>query len=232
MRRTSLALSCIVLAACGSPPPAVDPPPRHAGPPIVLWQEHFNEPRLDWVDPFKRGPKLLARVFSIRHDGDLYYLHARHDYTGDDPPPAPDYGKAFVHDPPPLERVRALKWRWRVLRHPNVTDDAWLDVAASLYVIIKVPSLFFGGHGFKFGWLAKPGAVGTYQHGLLQIELRHDPASQKWHSESVDLCALYRKYYGSCEGQHVLYIGVVTDADGTHSIAEGDYADFELVGDR
>ena len=36
--------------------------------------------------------------------------------------------------------------------------------------------------------------------------------------------------YGPCEGPHILYIGVVTDADGTKSIASGSYAGFELRG--
>ncbi len=70
----------------------------------------------------------------------------------------------------------------------------------------------------------------AFSTGLLQIPLRHDPAGQEWHEESVaDLCALYRRAFGPCEGEHVLYVGVMTDADGTHSVAEADYDDFELA---
>jgi hypothetical protein len=142
------------------------------------------------------------------------------------------FGRAFQTDPAPLDKVQALRWRWRVTRHPNLApdDDAWLDCAAGIYVVIKQPTLLTGGKGFKFGWLARPGAKGTHQHGLLQVELRHEPAGSGWKDESVDLCTLYRQEYGgSCSGQKVLYVGVVTDADGTKSVAEADYADFELV---
>ena len=88
-----------------------------------------------------------------------------------------------------------------------------------------------GARGFKFGWAAKPAPAGTHQVGLLQIELRHDAASVVWRQASVDLCALYRREYGPCEGEFVRYVGVTTDADGTKSVAEGDYADFEIVTD-
>jgi hypothetical protein len=193
-----------------------------------FWQESFDHPTLDFVDPFNHNANLLGRVYSVVHEGDESFLHALHDEAGAHLP-AMHYGKAFQTNPPPLDRVRALKWRWRVLRHPSVTTDPWEDVAASVYVIMKTPSMFRGGRGFKFGWLAKPGPDNQTQHGILELPLRHDPAGPEWHSESVDLCALYRAHFGACEGEHVLYVGVVTDADGTKSISEADYDDFELA---
>ena len=195
----------------------------------VTWREHFDHSPLGWVDPFDHGADKLARVYSVQHDGPLAFLHAHYDGSADGHPPALDYGMAFKDHPVPLDKVRALRWRWRATRHPSVDGDAWVDCAASVYVVIKVPSMLVGGRGFKFGWLAKPGAQGTHQHGLLQVALRHDPAGPEWRSESVDLCGMYKREYGTCEGQHVLYIGVVTDGDGTKSVAEADYADFELV---
>src|SRR5262249_7908195 len=145
----------------------------------------------------------LARVYAVRSDEGASFLHAQYDGAQPSRPPAMHYGKAFEERPPPLERVRALRWRWRALRHPTVTRDAWLHLAAGVYVVIRTPSLLFGGRGFKFGWLAKPGEVGTHQHGLLQIALRTEPATREWQSESVDLCGLYRTEYGDCEGEHV-----------------------------
>jgi hypothetical protein len=197
----------------------------------VHWEEHFDH-RLNWVDPFDHPGEALKRVYSIqRGDDNRTFLHARHDRTAGDGPPAMHFGRAFQTDPAPLEKVQSLKWRWRVLRHPSLPaeEDAWLDCAGGVYVVIKQPTLLAGGKGFKFGWLVRSGSPRTHQHGLLQVELRHDPAGAGWKEESVDLCALYKQEYGSpCEGQKVLYIGVVTDADGTKSVAEADYADFEL----
>jgi hypothetical protein len=196
---------------------------------VVYWQEGFDRPSLDFVDPFNHNTTLLQRVYSVVHEGDGSFLHALHDETGAHLP-AMHYGRAFQTNPPPLDKVTALRWRWRVLRHPSVKSDPWEDVAASVYVIMQTPTVFRGGRGFKFGWLAKPGPDNTTQHGILQLPLRHDPAGPEWHAESVDLCALYRAHFGACEGQHVLYVGVVTDADGTKSVSEADYGSFELVG--
>lgn len=207
-------------------PTSPAPPPAPA--PVIAWQEHFDK-TLDWLDPFDHGSATLARVYSVRREGDLSFLHAHHDCTQRSHPPAMHYGHAFQTGAPRLEKVKALKWKWRALKQPTVDDDdGWEDMAAGIYVVIKTPSLLVGGKGFKFGWLAKPGERGSHQHGLLQVEQRRDPVGATWKSESVDLCALFRREYGKCEGEHVLYVGVVSDSDGTKSVAEADYADFEI----
>jgi hypothetical protein len=203
-------------AKAGTPPPSG-----------VLWAEHFNG-TVDWADPESHRSSDLARIYSIVREGPFAYLRARHDYTVPSPPKALHYGKAFPDRAMPLERVGALRWRWRARVQPPIGDDPWLDMAAGIYVVMKAPSLFSKGRGFKFGWLAKPGPAGSTQHGLLQVQVRTDPPSDRWVSESVNLCELYRRHFGPCEGEHVLYVGVTTDADGTRAVAEGDYADFEL----
>jgi hypothetical protein len=213
------------LAALPRPEAAADAPPS----PIVIWSEGFSG-KLDWVDPQGRDRSELARVYSVARNGSISFLRARHDATQGSAPKAMHFGKAFPDPGIRLERVRAFRWRWRARIHPLVTDDPWLDLAAGIYVVMKTPSLFSSGRGFKFGWLARPGPTGTYQRGLLQIPIRAESASEEWRSESVDVCALYRRTFGPCEGQKVLYVGVTTDADGTKSVAEGDYADFELLG--
>ena len=217
-------------------------PARADGDQTDFWRESFDHPMLDFVDPFHHDAHLLSRVYSVSHDSGNgerngerdgehgeSFLHALADEATGARTPAMHYGHAFQTNPPPLDKVKALRWRWRVIRHPDVTTDPWADVAASVYVIVKTPTMFRGGKGFKFGWLAKPGPGDQFQHGILELPLRHDPAGPEWRSESVDVCALYRKSFGACEGEHVLYVGVVTDADGTHSISEADYDDFELV---
>jgi hypothetical protein len=233
-------LPCLRLAHAQPGPASASPAgPASASAPSerTIWRESFDTPSLDFVDPARHDARELARVYTIGHDGDDPLLHALHS----DPKgtvPAMHYGKAFDKSPPPLEHVRALRWRWRVLRHPDVGRDAWADLAASVYVITRVPTLLHGGRGFKLGWLAKPGPEHTYQRGLLQIPLREGGggasgggAAADWRAESIDLCALYRRTFGACEGEHVLYVGVMTDADDTRSAAEAEYDDFELVGD-
>jgi hypothetical protein len=170
---------------------------------------------------------LLARVYTVQQEGGDAFLHARHDATAKGAPPALHLGKAFAGLQ--LAEVHRLRWRWRARIQPLAQDDPWVDMAVSLYVVTKAPSLFRKGRGFKFGWLARPGPVQTFQRGLLQVPLRSDPPSVEWKTEEVDICALHRQVFGPCEGEQIMYIGVVTDADGTRSVAEGDYADFELI---
>lgn len=205
------------------------PPTPGAAQSSSAWRESFTSGSLDWGSPSRHGPELLRKVYVVQRDPDRAFLHARHDASPSSRPPAMHYGHAFDKQVVLLDKVQALKWRWRVTQHPQVGADPWLDLGASVYVIMEKPGLFSGGKGFKFGWLAKPGPTGTKQRGLAQVPLRSDAASGAWRSESVDLCALFRAEYGKCEGERVLYVGVVTDGDGTRSVAEGDYADFELV---
>ncbi len=232
MNRTALVLAPLLLVALAlvllEPGARADAPPQALSLPRVVWSEHFTG-SLDWLDPFDHGKDKLARVYSVQREDGQTFLRASHDYTAGSTPPAMHYGHAFVRGATPLEDVKALTWKWRARKHPPVKSDAWDDMAGGVYVVIKQPSLLVGGKGFKFGWLAKGGEKGTHQHGLLQVELRHDAAADVWRYEAVDLCGLFRQEYGPCEGQKVLYIGVVTDADGTRSVSEADYADFELL---
>lgn len=192
----------------------------------VYWEEHFRDP-LNWVAPFDESPKDVARVYSVAASDGFSFLHAHHDGAAPSPPKATHYGRAFAR-PIPLDKVQALTWRWRVTHHPAVTKDPWEDLGASLYVLVQRPSFFKNGKGYKFGWLARA-MPGGDQKGLREVALRSEPAGPEWKTEKVDLCALFRRDFGACEGEHLLYVGVLTDGDGTKSLAEGDYADFTVV---
>jgi|SRR5688572_4148351 len=200
-----------------------------AGNASVLWSEKFRA-LLDWRDPQDHAARLLGRVYAVQQENGASFLHAQHDATAKGAPPALHFGRAF--DQLPLRDVRLLRWRWRARVQPSVKDDPWQDMAASIYVVMKAPAFLRKGRGFKFGWLAQPGPSQTFQRGLLQVPLRSDPPSLQWRTEEVDICALYRRTFGPCENEQIIYIGVLTDADGSNSIAEADYADFEIIGVR
>jgi hypothetical protein len=195
----------------------------------LLWSEFFRGP-LDWRDPQEHTSLLLDRVYSMQQEAGASFLRARHDATSKGAPPALHFGKSF--EGIPLQQVRLLRWRWRARIQPLIQGDPWEDMAASVYVVTRAPTLLRKGRGFKFGWLAQAGPSQTYQRGLLQVPLRSDPPSAQWKSEEIELCGLYRRTFGPCEDAQIIYIGVLTDADGAKSIAEGDYADFEMVGTR
>ncbi len=219
------------LFGCGSAAPGprvqASPGPDLAVPASPAWREDFSG-ALDWGSPSRHDARELSRVYSVVEDAGARFLRARHDASVPDAAPAMHYGRGFDGDPPRLSHTPILRFRWRVRQHPAAAEDPWLDLGASVYVVMKQPSLLSGGRGFKLGWVQKPAPLGTKQRGLLQVPLRSDPASDTWKSERIDLCALYRRSYGSCDDQPIVYVGVVTDADGTKSTAEADYADFEL----
>jgi hypothetical protein len=214
-------------AAPSSGAPASSVPATAPG---LFWREAFDSGELRWMTPLGHSEDVIRSIYSVRREGAVSFLHAMHDRAPGhgEAKPSALYGKRFEPDAPPLDRVRALRWKWRVTRHPSVGEDKWLDVAASVWVIVRTPSLLWGGKGLKLAWLAAPGAAGTHLMGLFQVEMRHDPPSAEWKSEEVDVCALYRKAFGPCEGERVLFVGVETDADGTSSVAEADYAGFEI----
>jgi hypothetical protein len=232
----ALLLPLALLAqGCGHPAPITPAPEPRRTPDAgarrsssPIWSEHFDH-ALSWGSPSGQTAREIASVYSLGGDATARFLHARHDARLQTPKrtPAIHYGYA-LSPAPPLDHVGKLRWRWRVLQHPAPNADAWLDVAASLYVIVRQPGLLRAGAGFKLGWLQTHGPQGARQRGIEQVELRADPAGPAWKQEEVDLCALYRRFYGPCEGEHLDYVGVLTDADGTESIAEADYADFEL----
>lgn len=240
--RMAWALVAVGAAGCGAGPAApVDRSwstpdgstgPGSSSPVAPVWQERFEQLPADFESPSGHDVETVAKVYSAaRTEEGEPFLAAHHDAAPRDgywPPPAVHFGHPFRDGQPPLGEACVLSWRWRVGQHPAISDDPWVDVAASVYVMIQPPGLLKGGQGFKFGWLAKPGPKGTDQRGLLQVELRHDPAGPAWHTETVNLCRLYRQAYGDPTEQRVLYVGVVTDADNTESVATAAYADFEL----
>ncbi len=203
---------------------------RSDQPTRILWQERFSGP-LDWIAPEGQTREALSAIYTVRVEPSGSFLRAHHDGRQKPRLKTIHFGKVFADSPIPLERIRALRWRWRVQQHPAVESDPWDDLAVSLYIVVKKPAFLSSGRGFKLGWLARPGPEGTKQWGLIQIALRAEPTTGEWRSEEVDLCALYRKFYGPCEGESLQYVGIMTDGDNTRSLAEGDYADFELLVD-
>lgn len=228
---TASAIGCSAGTPVSLPTPDQVTPVAPA-PPDLLWRESFSGPELTWLSPMPLRKETILRVYSVAHESDQAFLHAHHDAFSDDAPPAVHFGKSFRDQKPALSSIRLLRWKWRVLEHPQATGDPWKDIAASLYVATRQPSLFRSGRGLKLAWLSSPGPHGTVEHGFAQFELRHDPPGPQWKQEEVDICGLYRQAFGTCEGEHLVYIGVMTDADNTRSRATADYADFELVMSR
>lgn len=198
----------------------------------ALWSEDFRSWPRDWGSPRQSAEEIRA-VYRVEQEGAASFLRAVHDATqatDKKAPPAVHFGRALRAPEIRLADACVLTWKWRALEHPKSGADAWSDLAASVYVVTKNPGLFAEGRGFKFGWLAKAGARGVKQRGILQIELRRDAATRTFVEERVDLCALHEEHFGPVGDEKLLYVGVVTDADNSKSVARADYDDFRLSG--
>jgi hypothetical protein len=228
MKRLLLPIAVVALG-CGNDPPPRAPVDVDPDKPEILWEERFDRAAPDtWVSPSRASDEVIAQVYTVTSADGERFLHAEHNARAPAHPPAVHWGREWRDAPIPLSSACSLSWRWRVTEHPNVRENPWADVAVSVYVVMSQPGLFSSGKGFKFGWLKKAGPSGTKQRGLIQIALRTDAASDAWHREQVDLCRLYAQHYGNPDEEKLVYVGVVSDADDTDSIAKGDYDDFVL----
>lgn len=194
----------------------------------IRWHENFAAWPSTWSSP-RQSPEEIRQVFQLGSDASGTFLRAVHDSRpGRDVPPAVHFGHAFTRNKLRLSTACHLTFRWRVNQHPAPSADPWEDLAASVYVIIENPGLFGRGKGFKLGWLSRSGPEGTHQRGIVQIPVRHDPAGRSFRSESFNLCDLYQEHFGQVTDEELLYLGVMTDSDGSKSRAAADYTDFRL----
>ena len=119
-----------------------------------------------------------------------------------------------------------LRWRWRAERFPNKTSGVGKnsdDYPARIDVVFT--SHFFRNfHCLEYVWDAasKEGEVRTSPHGpqIRQIVLRNAPLGE-WMEEERNVLEDYQKLFGEAPRQEIRALAIMTDADGTKSLAEG-----------
>jgi hypothetical protein len=127
-----------------------------------------------------------------------------------------------------------LKWRWKAIALPkggNERHGATNDSAAAVYVLFKNKWYIPIPKYIKYVWSTTlpHGDVFLYKlfRGVIVLE-SGDTKLNQWLIETVDVAADYRKIYGE-EPSRIVGIGIITDANATHSSAEAHYDDFEIV---
>ena len=128
-----------------------------------------------------------------------------------------------------------LTWCWRVNALPPGGDeryDGTNDSAAGLYVM------------FSTNWLAIPvqikyvwsstldeGASGRRNRVARPFFVVMEGGEEnlgKWTFEQADLVADHRRFYGKAPRERTMGLGILTDANSTHSYAEAFYADLRV----
>lgn len=129
-----------------------------------------------------------------------------------------------------LARYPVLAWRWRPRVFPEGSDErsgATNDSALGVYV--GFPRSFMAVRSIKYVWsrVVPVGVTASASAGFTRmVVLRSGPDEPgRWVEERVNVPAEYRRLFGQEPGRP-RGIGVLTDADDTRSVAEGDYADF------
>lgn len=204
----------------------------------VAWREDFSDTARhssffgsEWHNYKEKSAKDITKVFSLSSEAGNFFLHARHNYATFDKDV--HLGKFFAKNQPRLNTTPILRWRWRSEVVPMTPDKRTAsDTAATVSVVFKKVLLKI--YGVKFKWSPEREVTkGFYRkdfRGLGYYVSRNasDPL-KTWVSEKVDLCQIYKTQYNekNCDVE-VSYIGVLTDADDTKSLAEASYDDFSL----
>lgn len=128
-----------------------------------------------------------------------------------------------------------LRWRWRVLRHPDGAEPnvrARDDRAAAVLVLVRRSFLPWRTRGLLYQWTpARPeGEWGRspYASEVRTVALRDDAASPAWREESRDLEADLVRAFGRLPAR-IEAIGVICDTDNTGASAAAEFGAIEVV---
>ena len=131
-------------------------------------------------------------------------------------------------------RVKMLRWRWRVLTFPvsaNECSGGKSDSAAAVFVTFKRGLKYYI---IKYAWTTEGqlGAVCNKRRNVFLVRdtvvLQSGGPVNNWLTEQIDPKMEFVRHFGGTvdEVPDLVGIGLMTDGDQTHSRAEADYADF------
>jgi hypothetical protein len=161
-------------------------------------------------------------VYSIQEEGGRRFLRAVSRGLGI------QAGREVAWD---LERYPVLAWSWRPIRFPAGADERVAkknDSALSVYAVF--PHTPISVKVMKYIW-SPVAPVGTHlsiTKGLTQVRVLKSGTAGKgeWADEKVNVRDDYRKYFETADVPKPQGIAVLTDADDTKSVAQGEYANF------
>lgn len=175
----------------------------------------------EWKEVSYRG----YTHYTVQRDSSGSWMHAE----------AIGQNSALFYSTKPVPRGAALKWRWRVFRHPAGADTdvrSRDDRAAAVFVLVHRSILPWRTRGLLYQWA--PGrdcgrwTQSPYASGIKVITLENAPADSVWRSEQRDLSADLRACFGAVPSS-IEAIGILCDADDTGDHAIADFGSLEIV---
>lgn len=192
----------------------------------VALEDFERYPPQAFPDNWKaRGDEDMARaVYRIVEEDGNHFLRARSDKQD------VQIGLTKTFQP---QQFPVLQWRWRVKQLPAGADERASqtnDSAAGVYVVFDsriMPRVV------KYVWSSSL-PVGTqvtspaYWRAKIIVLESGAASAGEWRQETVNFYEDYKKLFGSEPGE-VEGVALLTDSDGTATVAEADYDDFALL---
>jgi len=133
-----------------------------------------------------------------------------------------------------LDAYPILAWSWRPRVFPSGADErnsSTNDSALAVYMLVDY-SRVRGPKTVKYIWSERvpTGTPLSSNAGLTQVVVLRSGTEQRgtWVDERVDVRADYMRLFRETATPKPAGIAVLTDSDGTNSLAEGDYANFRV----
>jgi hypothetical protein len=139
---------------------------------------------------------------------------------------------AKQHEWDPAE-YPVLRWSWRPRTFPAGGDERRSKTNDSALAVYAVwPQSSVAVKSLKYVWSASvpPGTGLESSRGLTQVRVLRNgkTGARGWVEERVNVADDYKRLFREQTVPKAAGIAVLTDADDTKSVAEGDYADFRL----
>lgn len=192
----------------------------------VALEDFEQYPPQAFPDNWKvRGDEDEARaIYRVAEEDGNHFLRARADKQ--------DVQIGLTKTFPP-KQFPVLQWRWRVKQLPvgaNERASQTNDSAAGVYVVFDgtiMPRVV------KYVWSSSlpVGAQVTspaYWRAKIIVLESGAASAGEWRKETVNFYEDYKKLFGSEPGE-VKGVALLTDSDGTATVAEADYDDFALL---
>ena len=197
------------------------------------------------------------KVYLVSKEGDMFFVRARAKGSKSEG----DGIEADRPVSWNIQEYPILRWKWRARTLPTGAnedtgkDDSVLgvylgfcppeDVALCERSVkgelrltdrIMLPKLLLnkGAGSLKYIWsgqLAKGFEFEKSRKAVKVLESGAPKNPDEWVEERVDVASDYRRRFGAQKVLNPIGISILTDADDTQSVAEGDYADFRMCRD-
>jgi hypothetical protein len=199
------------------------PRPGHSQDECVVIEDFRRAPVGQFPPDWKPRKESGRAVYAVHAEGEGKFLRAT----------ARDVGVQAAKEVQwDLATHPVLAWSWRPRQFPKDADERTARNDSVLAVYGIFPHSRFSVKAVKYLWSEKVPLDThlTSSGGLTQVRVVRSGAATAdgWEEVRANVREDYRRYFKESEVPKPVGIAVLTDADDTHSVAVGDYANFRL----